>query len=150
MPDLLCLDSSVAAKWVFAESLAVEAKCIQTAVRWRRMGVVVPDSFFIECVSVAYHKLRQGLANREQATRALRILHQTPARVVAVGDLGERVLAWASDLGVSAWDAAYLAVAEQEQCELWTADKELAYRARQQIEWVRLLGEDLWPEPEAR
>ena len=150
MADYICVDSSVVAKWAFIEALTKEAEPIRAAVAWGQVRMAVPDSFFVECVSVVYHKLQQGLVNPEEARIGLRILHQTPVRVVAVRDLGDRVLAWASGLSISAWDAAYLAVAEQEQCELWTADRELAHRARQQVEWVRLLGEDPWPESEAR
>ncbi len=149
MANCICVDASVVAKWAFIEVLTEEAEPIRAAVAGERVRMAVPDSFFVECVSIVYHKLQQGLVNTEEAKSALRILHQVPGQVVAVRDLGESVLTWASGLAISAWDAAYLAVAEQEQCELWTADKELAHRAQQQVGWVRLLGEDSWPKSEA-
>ena len=51
--------------------------------------------------------------------------------------------AWAERLGQSrAYDAQYLAVAEQEGLELWTADRRLVRNAEQAgVRWVRRIGE---------
>ena len=57
--------------------------------------------------------------------------------------LHERALGWADRLGYSkAYDAHYLALAEQEGIELWTADRRLANGAQQAgAHWVRWIGE---------
>lgn len=57
--------------------------------------------------------------------------------------LHERALRWADRLGHSkAYDAHYLAVAEQEGIELWTADRRLANGARQLgAQWIHWIGE---------
>ncbi len=79
MAERICLDASVAAKWVFPEVHSEEAREIQTDVADGRTQIVVPDSFFIECVSVVYHKHQQSLADMEQAQAALGVLRQVPA-----------------------------------------------------------------------
>jgi len=58
--------------------------------------------------------------------------------------LHERALRWAQRLGHSkAYDAHYLALAEQESTDFWTADRRLANGARQAgIQWVRWIGEE--------
>lgn len=144
MPERVCLDANVAAKWVFPEVNSEPAKQIQTDVASGRTQIVVPDSFFIECVSVAYHKLQQGLADPQQARRALRLLHQVPAEVTPVRDVGQQTIALAQRLEILVWDAAYLAVAEFHGCELWTADETLVRQVRPHIQWVKLLGTDQW------
>ena len=55
----------------------------------------------------------------------------------------EVVRTWelAVELGLTTWDAAYLALAESLGAEFWTADRDLARRARRRFPWVRLLGE---------
>ncbi|HSR30541.1 MAG TPA: type II toxin-antitoxin system VapC family toxin [Anaerolineae bacterium] len=57
--------------------------------------------------------------------------------------LHERALRWADRLGHSkAYDAHYLALAEQEGIELWTADRRLANGAQQAgAHWVHWIGE---------
>lgn len=57
--------------------------------------------------------------------------------------LHERALCWADRLGHSkAYDAHYLALAEQEGMELWTADRRLANGAQQAgAHWVHWIGE---------
>jgi predicted nucleic acid-binding protein len=58
-------------------------------------------------------------------------------------ELHERALRWADRLGHSkAYDAHYMALAEQEGIELWTADRRLANGAQQAgAHWVRWIGE---------
>jgi predicted nucleic acid-binding protein len=57
--------------------------------------------------------------------------------------LHERALRWADRLGYSkAYDAHYVALAEQEAVELWTADRRLANGAQQAgAHWVHWIGE---------
>jgi len=66
----------------------------------------------------------------------IRFLPPTPG-------LHEQALRWADRLGHSkTYDAHYLALADQEGLELWTADRRLANGARQAaISWVRWIGE---------
>ena len=70
---------------------------------------------------------------------ALRVRCVTPTR-----DVYERALRWAGRLGRSkAYDAHYLALAEQQGAELWTADKRLAAAAKQAgAHWVHWVGEE--------
>ena len=57
--------------------------------------------------------------------------------------LHERALPWADRLGPSkAYDAQYVALAEQEGIELWTADRRLANGAQQAgAHWVHWVGQ---------
>jgi predicted nucleic acid-binding protein len=59
-------------------------------------------------------------------------------------ELHERALHWAERLGHSkTYDAHYLAVAEQQQADLWTADRRLVNAAHQlQAHWVHWIGEE--------
>jgi predicted nucleic acid-binding protein len=69
-------------------------------------------------------------------TLNIRCLPPTPS-------LHERALRWADRLGHSkAYDAHYLALAEQEGIELWTADRRLANGAQHAgADWVHWVGE---------
>jgi predicted nucleic acid-binding protein len=67
-------------------------------------------------------------------------------------ELHERALGWAERLGQSkAYDAQYLALAEDLHAELWTADRQLARSARQAgVDWVCWLGERASTESQER
>lgn len=63
--------------------------------------------------------------------------------IAPTAHLHERALRWADRLGQSkAYDAHYLALAEQEGIELWTADRRLANRSQQAgAHWIHWIGE---------
>jgi predicted nucleic acid-binding protein len=58
--------------------------------------------------------------------------------------LHEKALHWAQRLGhAKTYDAHYIALAEQEGAEMWTADKRLVNGARQAgVSWVHWIGQD--------
>jgi predicted nucleic acid-binding protein len=93
--------------------------------------------------------IRRALATRSltatQATFALRrILGLGVECLPPTTVLHERALHWAEQLRQSkAYDAHYLALAEQMGCEFWTADERLFNNARQLgLTWVRWIGEE--------
>jgi predicted nucleic acid-binding protein len=64
-------------------------------------------------------------------------------KVAPTKELNQLSLKWAEKLRqVVAYDAQYLAVAEQEGADLWTADKRLVNTAHQLgIVWIHWIGE---------
>jgi len=83
----------------------------------------------------AYHEVRRVI----QAAHALNVHCLPPSP-----ELHERALYWAERLNHSrTYDAQYLALAEQEHVDLWTADRRLANGARQiGVQWVHWIGEE--------
>ena len=54
-----------------------------------------------------------------------------------------RILELASQFKLPArYDAHYLALAEREQCEFWTADERLYNSVKDQLSWVRFMAAD--------
>ena len=79
-----------------------------------------------------------------QASAGLQALDRLSIELVAPTlDLHHNALAWAARLGQKvAYDAAYVALAEQRRAELWMADRSLAQKARAAgATWVRYLIE---------
>ena len=150
MPDLLCIDASIAVRWVFPEDHWEKAVAFHTALTDAGARLVAPEHFSVERVSVVRHKVQQGLVDDAEADEALRLLFDLDVRLVPVAPLAGRTLQIANALGEDAWDAAYIAVAEAEGCDFWTADKVLARRARRRFPFVKLLGEDTLEEDKAK
>jgi len=138
----LCLDSNVVAKWVFDEELAEAAEAFWVLQTEGQVVLVAPDTFLTECVSIVRHKLVFAGVPAPVCSEALEALLLLHVRVVGDAQLYRRTLDIALQVGEDAWDAVYIAVAEAEGCDFWTADRDLASRAKPHFPFVKLLGED--------
>lgn len=147
LPRAICVDGNVVGKWYFAEEHAADAVRLKDLAAAGQLILLAPDILAAELVSVCLHKVLQGHATQSDARRTLDdfAAFSVPT-LVEILSLRHRILELALQLPEEAWDAAYLAVAEHYGVELWTADQELARRARQHgLDWVRELGKDAIP-----
>ncbi len=138
MPDEFVVDASVAAKLYFIEEQSdLAANVLRAANR-----LIAPDLIFIEMASVAAKQVRRGLASMEQGASAVTSVAALMDRTVPMADLVDRAFQLAADSGFSAYDGAYLALAEAEDLQVITADEKLVRRAREanMSRLVRRLG----------
>lgn len=141
----VCVDSSLALKWVLPEDGRLEALALLGS--WQEAGeeMIAPSHFFVEVASV----LRQRTARRsrdavdlEDAREGLAMLLNLGVVVHSLRYLHQRALDLAVELSQSTtYDTHYLALAVKERCEFWTADEALHRATRGRFPWVRGLGE---------
>lgn len=136
MSNRICVDSCLAIKWAFIEDLNAEAAAL--FVLWQDAHFIMPSSFFLECASIAYHKLLAGDTSIDGAVLGLETMDELQVQEVPPRDLMLPTAQLAHSLRITAWDAVYLAVAEAHDCEFWTADAALYRRARR-LPFVNLL-----------
>ncbi len=106
--------------------------------------ILVPGLWEYEVVTGLRRACFQRLLSLEQAQSSLEELLGMELEVVpASPNLHRRALEWAEQLGqLRAYDAQYLALAEQEGAELWTGDRRLANGAAALgVDWVHWVGE---------
>jgi predicted nucleic acid-binding protein len=132
------IDASVALKWLMDDE-----ECVGQAVALRDDGfkaakvLYAPTLLFYEAINGLVVASRRGrLPEREipdalEDLLAVGVTMRTPDhRLVTTAALVHRL---------SAYDGAYLALAEQEDCELWTGDQAL-YRnvggAMKRVRWI--------------
>lgn len=84
---------------------------------------VAPDLIGVETVSTLRRLERQGHLKSERAEEAIADLLDAPIQLVKTSGLLER--AWQLRHTISAYDAIYIALAEDLACELVTLDKRL-------------------------
>ena len=134
------VDASVALKWVLKEGGTDEAMALWD--RWQEAGerVLAPPIFRFEVTNALHQMVRRGHLGSYDATDLLESL----LAVVAVEEptfLYRRSLGLAAEFGLgSTYDALYLALAESEDCEMWTADLRLCRAVDDRFSLIRCLG----------
>jgi predicted nucleic acid-binding protein len=138
------VDASVGIKLFLVEPLSERADALfdyLTATPPARF--YVPDLFFIECTNVLWKYVRRFGYAPQSAGQDVADLTGLPLQIASTADLAEAALALALSHEISAYDAAYVALARQLALPLVTADEGLVRRLAE-TDWdVRWLGE--WP-----
>ncbi len=116
-----------------------------TSWREREIEIVVPGLWQYEVVSALRKAIVAGWLAPSDGIAALEDLFRLGVREVEASLETHRLaLSWAARLKQTvAYDAQYLALAEQIGAEFWTADRPLVNNARQTgAAWVRWIGEE--------
>ena len=134
-------DASLAVKWGVQEEHTEEAVALRN--HWRDAAelVIAPPLFRPEVANALHQYVRRGELAAADAAEILETLlpaveTSEPARLYS------RAMILAVELGLTAtYDALYVALAELEVCEMWTADRRLVRSAQSQFPYVRWVGE---------
>lgn len=142
MSGTVVVDASLATKWVLPEPYRVEARNL--LLDWERDGTarLVPSLFLSEVNSPLLRLRRQALITPADARRAFGDLLAAITVRPDEPTLASRAFAIADGLGMrAAYDSLYIALAEREGCELWTADERLYNAVRASYPFVHWVGE---------
>jgi predicted nucleic acid-binding protein len=120
------LDASIAVKCLIEE---MDSELARAAVAGHAEWTA-PDLIFLEVASVALKSMRRGLLDRSQAGAMVARLPRLLAATAPSDSLAAAAFELAADHGFSAYDAAYLALADATGSAVLTADLKLAERAR--------------------
>jgi len=118
------VDASVAAKWLFEEELTANARALLGAER----PLVAPDLIYAEVANVAWKRALRGEISSEHARVSVRALPQLLSLSVPTVGLLNSALDVALTLEHPVYDCLYLALAEQREAHLVTADTRLLDR----------------------
>ena len=122
----IVVDASVAAKLFFLEAGSEAARALALS----EARLIAPDLLRIEMASIAARRVRADGLDEARAGRAVSALDEIVAEFRPAADLAERAFTLAARHGVSAYDATYLALAEQRGTVVVTADLRLVAKAR--------------------
>lgn len=145
---MICVDSSVAVKWIFAEELSELADALFQHAVIRGERLVAPPLLPIEVTNVVRQRMRRARSPEEpllslpQAMAALHRFLALPIELTLLPEIHLRALELA---GINALPAVYdahdVALAELLGCDLWTADQALVNRLQRRLPFVRWLGD---------
>ena len=137
------IDANVAI--ALAIQLPYSAEAVQQMKLWQDDGteLFTPMLWGYEVVTVIRKAVVATIISPENAMKALTLIFALNIQQLPLTTkLYQETFNWAVRLNQSqAYDAAYLALAEQLGADFWTADKLLADRARQlKLTWVHPIG----------
>ncbi len=138
----VCVDASIAIAWLSYERHTATANALRR--EWREKGVqmVGPPLFHAEVTSTLRKQVYFKRILPEEGEEAFSICLEIPIRIIDEPEMYR--LAWelAKEFNLPVcYDMQYLAVAELQDCELWTADKRLANSLKGKAKRVRWVGE---------
>lgn len=138
------VDASVGIKLFLVEPLADRADALFAALAVTPpTRLYVPDLFYIECTNILWKYVQRFGYSAKAAQQDVTDLVRLPLHVAPTADLAEAALALALDHGLTAYDAAYVTLAQRLSLPLVTADEALIRRLGGSGLDVRWLGE--WP-----
>ncbi len=138
------VDASVGIKLFLVEPLADRADVLFASLALTPPArLYVPDLFYVECTNILCKYVRRFGYSPEAARQDVADLVRLPLRAVSTADLAEAALALALEHDATAYDAAYVALAQELSLPLVTADEALVRRLDGTGLDVRWLGE--WP-----
>jgi len=142
--DVVVVDTSIALKWLLAEPDSPKAADLLS--EWVGHGVIVlaPALLVYEVANALYQNVRQNVIPLARTAIAITALYRIGLTLDPALDpaLSIRAVQLAQQLGLGpAYDTQFLALAEQEDCEYWTADQRFWITARTHHPRVRWLGE---------
>jgi predicted nucleic acid-binding protein len=115
-------DASVAVKCALPEKDSPKAVRLLNCYRRTIHELIAPDIFPVEVAHALTHAERQKIIKPPQAARRFAALMRVRPLLRPYLPLLPRALAISSTMRVGVYDCVYVALAEQESCELVTAD----------------------------
>lgn len=139
------VDASVVLKWYLDDEVQGVA-ALQIAHRYAggEIELIAPSLLEYEVLNGLIVAQRRGRVDARVIDIAIEGFMNLGVPVREISPLSDRVVRYCRRYGISAYDAAYLAVADREKALFITADESLHVRVRKDLNWVVLLSEVTW------
>jgi predicted nucleic acid-binding protein len=134
------LDASVAAFWVLRNPLQAKALKLRAEYQQNIHEMIAPAHFPGEIASGLTKAQRQRLIPGGNATKLIAEVLKTPPILYPLDPLFYRAVEISSQTRAAFYDCLYIALAEQENCELVTADVKLINALRGQFSFILSLA----------
>ena len=135
------LDASVIIKWyLFDEAYGEKALTLLKRFTMGGMDIIAPALLIYELMNGLLIACRRGRLDKNTLASSLEGFMNLDIRLVDVSSDYERVIHYCHVYERSVYDSCYLALAEQEEINLITADERLFNRVGKELTWVTWIG----------
>jgi predicted nucleic acid-binding protein len=140
---MICVDASVAVKWILEEERSDRADALYDATVDAGQRIIAPPQLPLEVTNILRQRMRgQSGISLVTATEFLDAFLALPIEFRNPSGLHRQALVLADALDLPAtYDAHYLALAEHLGCELWTDDQRLIRHVATSLPFVRWIGD---------
>jgi predicted nucleic acid-binding protein len=138
-PIRCIIDASVGIKLFVDEPLSGAAHYLFMHLALPGSKFYIPDLFYIECTNVLWKYVRRGKLLPDQAASAVDRLCQLALHNVSTMSLAPAALTLANQYDLSAYDAAYAALAQRVNETLITADEPFVHKlsgTQLKVQWL--------------
>ena len=138
---MICVDSSVAAKWILPETHGDLALALVTDAASSGAAIIAPSLLPYEVANILRKRMLRESMPLAVADDLFAEFLDYAVDLTEASLLTRRALAIADRFGLPAvYDAHYLALAEQVGCNLWTDDQRLLRQVGGHLASVRWIG----------
>lgn len=140
---MICVDASVAAKWILPEEHSEQADALYTASIRAGEPVVAPPLLPVEVTNILRQRMRgERPISLAEATELLERFLAIQLSITTSPGLHRQALELADRYQLPAvYDAHYVALAQILECELWTADRRLLRTLHGRLDFVKWIGD---------
>lgn len=136
------VDASVALKWQFEDEEATDAavKLLSDFVDGK-IELIAPTLFSYEILSAVTVAITRQRISEADGYHAIHYLISLGIELRAFEDLIDHTFHLARYYSLSPYDCAYMALAEKEKCDFFTADRRLFGALKEHLPWIRWIGD---------
>lgn len=135
------LDASVALKWQFEdEDVISEATALLEDFVEEKIELISLTLLPYEILSAINVAISRKRIEEEAGYRAINYIMDLGIELRGFDDLLGPSFYLARRYGLSPYDCAYIALAEKEKCDFFTADKKLFNSIKNYLPWVKWIG----------
>jgi predicted nucleic acid-binding protein len=135
-----CVDANVVVKAVTKEDLSENAIALMSDALNMEIRLIAPHFFDAETNGAVRKKVYSGEITAKLGDIAFEKLKRFPVHMLATQNLLDRSWEIAKQFRLRwLYDAFYVALAEERNCVLWTADIELYKAVKDQLDFVKSL-----------
>jgi predicted nucleic acid-binding protein len=136
---VICVDASVAVKWVLEEQQSAIAERLYYS--YRDEGIIAPSLMPIEVTNAVWRRVNRGLLTPQRGQEALDRFLRLEVDVSTASRMHQIAFGLAERFQrPTVYDMHYVALAQLADCDLWTADLNLLNALGGRVAFVRSLG----------
>ncbi|MBM3119305.1 MAG: type II toxin-antitoxin system VapC family toxin [Chloroflexi bacterium] len=134
------VDASLALRWVLKDEKEPSADALLQQWIVSSIEILVPPLFLAEITNALYLSFKRKRLTLDEAGLALRSILELGIQVAEPPRLYLQSLQVAAEYSLTnAYDAQYVALAQIEDCQLWTADERLVSNIQPSPSWLKLV-----------
>ena len=139
-PRVLVVDASVSLKWVLDDEAEIASSvALRDDATHGRILMLAPSLWIYEITNALVVAYLRDRIDRSQSSLALALLQDLGVRLADPEP--EDCLDIATRFEISGYDAAYVALAEALEADLWTGDRRLCEKVHGETKFVRWIGD---------